>query len=300
MAQLPKITIVTPSYNQGKFIERTLKSVLSQDYPRLEYIVMDGGSTDETVSILRKYEKQYGKGGTKEKKGVSFSWVSEKDNGQTHAINKGMKKATGDIFAYLNSDDVYPAGTLRQVGTYFAQHPKDSFIYGHGRLIDSDDNQIGFYNDYQVDREKLWEACAISQPTTFWRAQVYKKIGPFDESYRFTMDYDYWMRVSKKHHMMYIPTIIANSRIHQEAKTSAFTHKLHGEALQACMKHYGKVHYDWIFTYTDSEIDNTIKDRKYYCHMVVKSLWYYFQYNKSLPPPKGIKIILSWAAKLLP
>jgi len=285
-SKFPKISIVTPSYSQGAFIERTIKSVLSQNYPNLEYIVMDGGSTDKTVKILKKYGKQ-------------ITWKSERDRGQTHAINKGLKLATGEIVTYLNSDDTYQPGTLKLIGEYFRKHPKVAFAYGHGRLIDPKDKEIGFYNDFQEDHEKLFASCGISQPTAFWRRKLLKTVGLFDETFHFTMDYEYWVRVSAKYELVFLPNVLANTRIHPDAKTSAFTHKLHTEAIRVDLTHYGKVHYDWIFTYVDSGYGGKKDSAAYFRHMVAKSLIYYLWYNHSFPSGKGLKVILSWTKHLI-
>jgi glycosyltransferase involved in cell wall biosynthesis len=279
--KLPKISIVTPSYNQGKFIERTIKSVLDQKYPSLEYIVMDGGSTDDTVSILKKYGKQ-------------ITWVSEKDNGQAHAINKGLKIATGDILAYLNSDDTYQPGSLKRVGDFFDVHSHAYFVYGHGRLIDSKDREVGFYNDSPTDSARLFEQCNISQPTCFWRREVLETVGYFDETYQFTMDYDYWVRVARTYHLYYIRDVLANTRIHPDAKTSAFTHKLHTDALRVVQTHYGSVHYDWIFTFTDSAFLGERDTKAYFRFMARHSLLNFIRYNRAFPTGKALKIILSW------
>lgn len=280
-ATFPKITIVTPSYNQGQFIERTIKSVLDQQYPNLEYIVMDGGSTDDTVSVLKKYDKK-------------IIWVSKKDKGQTHAINKGLKKASGSILAYLNSDDTYQPGTFLRIGEFFATHPHAYFVYGHGRLIDSKDKEVGFYNDSPTSRAKLFEQCNISQPTCFWRRELLDTIGFFDESFQFTMDYEYWVRVAKQYHLYYLRDVLANTRIHPDAKTSAFTHKLHTEALRVVQTHYGRVHYDWIFTYTDSSFTGEKNSKAYFRYMVTRSLLNFIRYNHALPTGKALKIIMSW------
>ncbi len=285
-AQLPKISIITPSYNQGAFIERTIQSVLSQEYPNLEYIIMDGGSTDETVSILKKYEGQ-------------LIWKSKKDRGQAHAINKGMNVATGEIVAFLNSDDTYQPGTLRQVGEIFAAHPNIHFLYGHGRLIDADDKEIGFYNTLYENHEKLAESCGISQPSAFWRKAIMSTVGDFDESYSYTMDYEYWMRVSAHYPLYWEPKIVANTRIHPDAKTSAFTHALHKEAIRAVKKHYGFVHYDWIFTLTDGACPSPRGTPAYFRYMVFHSLWNYVWYNHRFPVSKSLEIILEWSRKML-
>ncbi|MEP7166998.1 MAG: glycosyltransferase family 2 protein [Candidatus Woesebacteria bacterium] len=279
--RLPKISIVTPSYNQGTFIERTISSVLSQKYPNLEFIIMDGKSTDQTVSILKKYSSK-------------LIWESKKDGGQTQAINEGLRKSTGEILAYLNSDDTYAPHTLHTIAHFFQTHPEEHFVYGHGRLIDSDDNEIGFYNDSAMTNESLFAACGISQPTCFWRRDVLEEFGYFDESYRFTMDYEYWVRVSKKFKLHYLPIVLANSRIHPDAKTSSFTHKLHSEALRVSLTHYGRVHYDWIFTYTDSAYSGQKGSKEYYRFMLIRSLVNYWKYNHSIPPIAGRKILMDW------
>ncbi len=284
--KLPTISIITPSYNQGKFLERTIQSVLSQGYPNLEYIVMDGGSSDETIAILQKYSDR-------------ILWESKPDRGQAHAINKGLKKSKGEIVAYLNSDDTYQPGTLLRVGELFANHPNISFLYGHGRLIDAQDKEIGFYNNLFEDHSRLAASCGISQPTAFWRRELLKSVGYFDESYSYTMDYEYWIRVSKKYTLYCEPLIVANTRIHPDAKTSAFTHKLHKEAIRAVKTHYGKVHYDWIFTLTDGTAPAPRGTPEYYRYMVFHSLWNYIWYNHELPMSKGLEIIFDWSHEMI-
>lgn len=285
---LPKITIITPSYNQGKFIERTIKSVIGQNYPNLEYIVMDGGSTDQTLSILNKYSKAH------LPKGTTFIWRSEPDGGQTTAINKGLHLATGEIVAYLNSDDTYLPGSLEMISLFFTNQPTANFVYGQGDLIDSIDTKIGEYNTLPENFGNLFASCGISQPTCFWRKKLLKTIGLFDESYQFTMDYDYWIRVSKRYPLYFIPIHIANTRIHKLAKTSAFAHKLHTEAINVSLKHYGRVHYDWVFTYADSLFSGKRNSKQYFRFMMEKSLYFFWSFNHTLPPWKGMKIIMSW------
>lgn len=203
---LPKISIVTPSYNQGKFIERTIRSVLDQNYPNLEYIVIDGGSKDETVEILEKY-------------GRKIKWVSEKDSGQTEAINKGLRMSTGDILAYLNSDDTYELGGLKLIGKYFARYKKTMIVYGNGRHIDENDKYINDYPSGAVSYEILKSTCPVCQPSVFWKRKLWEDIGSFDESLRFGMDYDYWIRVAKKYKFTFIGDYIANTRLHSNTKT---------------------------------------------------------------------------------
>jgi glycosyltransferase involved in cell wall biosynthesis len=129
MTEWPKISIITPSFNQGAFIEETIQSVLSQEYPNLEYMIVDGGSTDDTLDILHKYQDQ-------------LTWISEPDRGQVDAINKGLKLASGEVLAYLNSDDLYLPGALRKVGAYFAEHPQAEWLTGYCRNVDGEGQPI--------------------------------------------------------------------------------------------------------------------------------------------------------------
>ena len=186
---LPRISIVTPSFNQAQFIEQTICSVLDQGYSNLEYFVEDGGSTDGTVEILKKYEKHL------------TGWVSEKDRGQTHAINKGFAKSTGDICAYINSDDWYLPGALRAVGEHFAAHPETGLL--HGRCVRTEAD--GMRRDVQfaaiaTPAEILdlwgvwWKGRQFVQPEVFWSRALAQRTGPFNESLHLVMDYEYWLR----------------------------------------------------------------------------------------------------------
>lgn len=283
----PKISIITPSYNQGKFIERTIKSVLNQNYPNLEYIVMDGGSTDETLSILKKYQDR-------------LTWVSKKDNGQAHAINKGLKIATGEILAYLNSDDTYQPETFATVAKYFKSHPKANFIYGEGRLIDKNDNEIGFYQSKICNHQILAKHCPISQPTTFWTTKVYQQIGEFNEKYQFTMDYEYWIRVSKKFKLNYLKNkVLANARIHQNAKTSAFNTQLHLDAIKAVKAHYGTINSDWINNYNHSRFFSKEKNLFYYSGLILGSIFLNLVWNKKFPDKNDRSQYITWIKEFL-
>lgn len=209
---LPKISIVTPSFNQARFIEKTIKSVLSQNYPSLEYIVMDGGSTDETVKILKKYGKK-------------IIWKSEKDQGQADAINKGLKIAKGEILAYLNSDDILLPDCLLKVGKFFQQNPKIRWAFGKCKIIDEKGTEIRkvvtFYKNLLlpfVSKNLLLVVNPISQPATFWRREVTQKIGFFAEKHYYCMDYDYWLRMITKFQSGFINDYLAGFRIHQKSK----------------------------------------------------------------------------------
>lgn len=206
----PKISIITPSYNQGLYLEETIKSVLNQNYPNLEYIIIDGGSSDNSVEIIKKYEKY-----------ISY-WCSEPDKGQSHAINKGLKKATGDIFAYLNSDDLYVDRALFTVAEYFVNNLDVDLVYGDVYLIDSKSNLIKKRYELDFDFKMgclIGFGIIIPQPATFWRKKVTEKIGYFNESNHYTMDQNYWYRVAKEFKIVHIPKFLAKFRYHESSKT---------------------------------------------------------------------------------
>jgi glycosyltransferase involved in cell wall biosynthesis len=186
----PRISIITPSYNQGQFIEETIQSVLSQNYPNLEYIIIDGGSTDNTVEIIKKYESQ-----------ISY-WTSEPDRGQTHAINKGLAKATGEIIAYLNSDDYYLPETLFKVANCFQHHPEMDLFHGCCRYVNEQGKRIGVqFGSIASFAEVVdlwtvwWNKRQFVQPEVFWSRRISDRIGQFNESLYYVMDYEYWCRI---------------------------------------------------------------------------------------------------------
>lgn len=189
-SELPRITIITPSYNQGHFIEETIRSVLLQGYPKLEYIIIDGGSTDNTVEIIKRYEPW-----------ITY-WVSESDRGQTHAINKGIAQATGEILAYLNSDDYYLPGTLFKVAEYFYEFPQTDLLHGICRYVNQQGEKIGEqFGNIQTLEEILdlwdvwWKKRQFVQPEVFWTRRITEKVGLFQEELNYVMDYEYWCRV---------------------------------------------------------------------------------------------------------
>ncbi len=204
----PLVSIITPSYNQGRFIEETILSVLTQDYPNIEYIVMDGGSTDNTLDILKKYEGR-------------LTWISEPDRGQSHAINKGFQMAKGEILAWLNSDDTYLPGAISKVVQHFQTNPESMMVYGEGYLIDEHSRvKQRFPYTEKFDLWKLiylWDN--ILQQTAFFRCQVFDQIDPLDENLHYGMDWDLWIRIGKKFRVDYIPEYLGNLREYSEAKT---------------------------------------------------------------------------------
>src|SRR5512143_1781416 len=204
----PKVSIITPSFNQGRFLEASIRSVLAQTYPSIEYIVVDGGSKDESVEIIKKYEQHFS------------WWVSEKDKGHADALNKGFAHATGEILAWLNSDDVYYPNAVAEAVAVLQQHPEVGMVYGDADLIDNSGAKIGQFASRQTDyRRMLRGSVHIPQATTFFRSDLWKQVGPLDLSLFFSFDYDLWVRISKVSQVLYVPRLWAQFRIHDDGKT---------------------------------------------------------------------------------
>lgn len=210
-ANAPRISIVTPSFNQAHLIERTIQSVLDQKYPSIEYIVQDGGSRDGTSDVLKRFADRL------------HHWESTPDAGQTDAINRGFLHATGEIMAYLNSDDVLLPGTLNAVATFFAEHPEIDAVYGHRVLIDEHDREIGRWILPRHDDGVLSWADYIPQETLFWRRSAWEKVGGrFDESFHFAMDWDFLLRLRDAGvRFARMPRFLGAFRVHEKQKTSA-------------------------------------------------------------------------------
>ncbi len=211
---LPLVSIATPSYNQAQFLEETILSVLNQDYPNLEYIIIDGGSTDGSVDIIRKYEDR-----------LAY-WVSESDDGQADAINKGWRRATGSILAWLNSDDLYEPGAISTVVHFLQNHPEVAVVYGKYLRIDEYGNSLPMDGAKprvppQIDMRHWltsWE-CPISQPSTFIRKEIIERVGMLDPSLQFALDVDLWVRIALVADFGYVPTVLSRARMHPAAKS---------------------------------------------------------------------------------
>lgn len=207
---LPSISIITPSFNQGAFIGATIDSVLNQDYPGLEYLVVDGGSKDSTLDVLSSY-------------GDRLYWISEPDTGQSNAINKGWRRTNGEIVSWLNSDDVLYPGALEAVGSYFSNHPDIDLLYGDCDFLDEAGGIIERYPAEAHDFHKLVVTTVnyIPQPATFMRRKLLQQVGYLDEELQYVMDLDYWLRAGIHHEFTYLPERLAGLRIHGEAKSVA-------------------------------------------------------------------------------
>lgn len=204
--QLPLVTVITPSYNQAQYLEETICSVLSQDYPRLEYFIVDGGSRDGSQEIIRKYADRLA------------WWVSEKDRGQADAINKGFARATGDIVAWLNSDDLYRPGAIASAVAELVNHPECGMVFGDVVSIDSNSQPFNIMTFGDWSLEDLLQFRIIGQPAVFVRRPVLEKAGYLDLSYNLVLDVELWMRVAQQAPIRYVPRRWAAARFHPTAK----------------------------------------------------------------------------------
>jgi glycosyltransferase involved in cell wall biosynthesis len=219
--EFPVFSIVTPSYNQGEFLAETIESVISQEgYFTIDYVIVDGGSTDNSVEIIRNYE-----GMLKEQKwpiscrGIDFRWLSEKDRGQSDALGKGFRMAHGEIFAWLNSDDLYLPGALQRVATFFREHPETGLLYGAAHYCDTAGTVIAKYRTEEYDFNKLAWFNFICQPSTFFRGEAFEAVDGLDKTLQFAMDYDLWIRLGQQFPCRYLPEYLSTYRLHETSKT---------------------------------------------------------------------------------
>jgi len=203
------VSIITPSFNQAAYLEQTILSVLEQDYPHIEYLVIDGASTDNSVDIIKKYSNR-----------LAY-WVSEKDKGQADAINKGFAHATGDIIAWLNSDDYYLSGTISAATKIFEEHPEVVLAYGNMLAVDEHGKTFNTLNYKQLTLEDLLCFQIIGQPAVFFRRSALQAAGGLDPSFHFMLDHHLWIRLAKQGKILHVPQTLAAARYHAEAKNIA-------------------------------------------------------------------------------
>lgn len=235
----PKISIVTPSYNQAQYLEEAIRSVLLQGYPNLEYIVMDGGSTDGSVEIIKKYEPW-----------LTY-WVSEKDDGQASAINKGFSLATGDLAGWLSSDDIYLPGALKSIANYWVSHNKPlALITGTKLKGNLTLDKIERKDQAPYTIQNLLEKCILEQPATFFPLDLFKKVGGVDQRYFMALDYDLWLRMTRDGAgLIFTGKDYAITRIHPLTKSSKFQRKSHYESLRTVWKNYKVIPDTWLKKY---------------------------------------------------
>ena len=248
MTDQPLVSIITPSFNQARYLEATIRSVLSQGYPHIEYMIVDGGSNDGSVDIIKKYESKLA------------WWVSEKDKGQTDAINKGFARAQGEVLAWINSDDTYEPGAVSGAVKYLQEHPEVGMVYGDCNFINESGRVIGKFGSAQTNYRLLRQGYAhIPQQTMFFRASLWKQVGPLDPSFYFAMDYDLWTRVAARTEIKYVLQTWANFRLHTSGKTIV--------ADDRCWPEMIRVHY------RDGGSFFSIIVAKYYIRKLIAPLW---------------------------
>lgn len=275
-ARVPDVTVVTPSYGQREYIEEAIRSVLEQTGVHIEYLVMDGGSTDGTLEILEKYRDR-------------LHFVSEKDRGQADAINKGLRRASGRIVAYLNSDDFYLPGAIAGAVRFLDHHPEFALVYGEGYHTDAQGKFKERYYTEPFDFQRLAELCIICQPTVFFRRVVLSTVGYFNPNLHYCMDYDYWIRVAKRYAIGYMSHYLAASRLHAEGKTLSKRAEAHHEILNTVLYHYGQVPARWIVSYAHIFVQQyfgtRIRVHSKAFNVLVRAIFLlkYVQMNKRLP-----------------
>ena len=283
----PAITIITPSFNQGMFIRRTIESVMIQGVPALEHLVFDGGSKDETIEVLKSFNH-------------AVSWISQPDRGQTHAVNKGLIAARGDIIGWLNSDDIYYPGAVVSVMNIFNQHPDVEILYGMADHIDEHDNCIEPYYNEPWNYERLKEICFICQPAVFFRRSVVERYGLLDEGLRYCMDYEYWLRIGRETPFYYLEQKLAGSRLYRETKTLGSAVAVHQEILAMLKKRVGTVPGRWIFGYAhvvarESGLtrETPQENLRFVKKVALVSLWTFLRLRHGIPLA-DLKTIFAW------
>jgi glycosyltransferase involved in cell wall biosynthesis len=242
----PSFTVVTPSYNQGQFIRETIESVFAQQIPDLQYLVMDGGSADGTVSILNEYSGR-------------LQFVSERDEGTADALNKGLALSKGEVIGWLNSDDIYYPNTLERVWDLFEKYSEIDVIYGRANHIDEHGVLIDEYSTSEWSIDALIDHCIISQPAAFFRRSVIAKYGLLAKAHKYCLDYEFWLRLAKKGaQFLYVPELFAATRIHEEAKTVASRLECHLDINDIMVEHLGYVPARWIANYAHIKAEKLV------------------------------------------
>jgi glycosyltransferase involved in cell wall biosynthesis len=273
----PLVSVITPSYNQGQFIKRTIESVLSQNYTNIEYIVIDGGSTDDTINILKSYNDK-------------ISWISEPDKGQSDALNKGLAMAKGQIIGWLNSDDLYLPGAINTAVSVLTKNPEFELVYGKGYIIDKEDNITGScVNTAPYKPNILSEGCIICQPAAFFTKSLVDKVGGINPELHYCMDYDLWIRMSKNTKFWYLSDYLASFRLYEECKTMSKNFELIKESLNLMKNYYGFIHPRWIVPYIRHFCGGKKLSIKFWALLFV----YFFKFNYKNP-----LFILSFPFKL--
>ena len=278
-----KFSVITPSFRQGCFIERTINSVLSQNIDDIDYIVCDGGSEDETIEILKKYDQD-------------LRWISEKDRGQADAVNKGISMTTGDIIAWINSDDVYYSGAFHAVKQIFEDNPEIEAVFGEADFIDEFDNIIGEYPTEKWNYKRLIEVCCLCQPAVFFRRSLVEKFGNLDISLDMCMDYELWLRYGSNIYFYHLPQKLAGSRMYASNKSMSKKTQAYYETIQMHKQKFGVSPENWIMVYAFLKAEESTGisrfDNKNIKKLVLSSFVEILKFNKFVSPKMALKIII--------
>lgn len=242
LPDLPLVSVVTPCLNMGRFLRETIDSVLAQDYPSIEYIVMDGGSTDETLAILEDYVGR-------------LTYFSEPDSGTADAVNRGFREAHGSILAFLNADDTYLPGAISAGVQALLAHAEAAVVYGDAYWVDQDGRTLGSYPARPFDPALFPQECFICQPASFMRREALEEAGMLDPRLRYTFDYDLWIRLARVHTMRKIDQFMATSRMHGASKTLGQRRGVLKETLGMLRQHFGYIPFRWIDAYACNLVD---------------------------------------------
>jgi glycosyltransferase involved in cell wall biosynthesis len=266
----------------GRYLEETIQSVLSQDYPNIEYIVMDAGSTDQTLAILEKYKDR-------------MQFHSGPDRGTADAINKGFARSHGSVFAYLNADDIYLPGAVSTAMSALAVEPDMGVVYGEANWVDDQGRLLSPYPVRPFDRALLSQECFISQPAAFIRREAFELAGRIDPNLHYAYDYDLWIRVSRLYPMRKIDAVLATSRMHAENKTVGQRRGVLRETLRLLQSHYGYVPFQPIHGYASYLVDRRdqfFEPLRPSIFKYVLSLFVGLRYN----PGRPFRFLREWAA----
>jgi glycosyltransferase involved in cell wall biosynthesis len=236
MRALPLVSVITPSFNAARFLPATIESVLGQGYPHIEYLIIDGGSTDETLDILRSYAGQ-------------LTYCSAPDDGPASAINKGFAKAEGEIVAWLGADDTYLPDAVSKAVEAFALNRDAAAVYGEGYWTASSGEILGRYPTAPYDSNMFARECGVCQPACFIRREAIEAVGMLNPALQVSFDYDLWIRLAKRYRFVFVPEYLATSRMHAENKTLGQRRTVFVESMALLSRHYGYVPLQWVYGY---------------------------------------------------
>lgn len=279
------VSVITPSFNQGAYLERAIESVLGQAVPGLEHLVFDGGSTDETRGVLERH-------------GDRVRWVSEPDRGQAHAVNKGFRAARCEVIGWLNADDLYEPGAIRAACALLEERPELDVVYGQARYVDATDAPVEPYRTEPWDLRRLQEYCFICQPATFFRRRVVERYGLLDERLTYCLDYEYWLRLALGGaRFAYLERLLAGSRLHPEAKSVRSRLMTYVEANDMLRAKLGRVPDPCIFNYAHVVVEELRIPRArplpFAAAIVAVTCFASLRWNRTIPPSL-VRTVACW------